>query len=43
MLQKTEEKFEKINSDINEIVKEGKMSEEQNSAMKNIKTLYKSG
>ena len=43
MLQKTEEKFEKINSDINEIVKEEKMSEEQNSAMKNIKTLYKSG
>ena len=39
---KSRRKLKKIKSDINEITKEGGKSEEQNSAIKNIKTLYES-
>ena len=41
-LEKAEENKKKIKSDINEIAKGGKKSEEEKFAIKNIKTLYKS-
>ena len=38
--QKKQKKIKQIKSDINEIVNRRKKSEEQNSALKNIKILY---
>ena len=41
-LKKAEEKRKEFKSDINEIVKAGKKSEEQKSSVKNVKTFYES-
>ena len=41
-LEKAEKKQKTFKLDINEMIKGGEQSEEQNSAMKNIKTLYES-